>query len=220
MEFQGVSSWQGAAWGGRATPPLCSVGQAGGSLETPWCPIFLSPSYVIRGRERQVGSVGGQSVTFEAPGQGLGGSCPLAPGVAGGRWCVYMRVRTCVFSALRSWGGALASSILFTLPTVCKGGRASQPLVGLVKPPVSQRQSFDLSTALFSLPTVPTGLCVLKDQLTVRVCPQLPLGKEFVQSPPLLSSVATLSAGAELWSRGSVCRPNWLPVLTLPQCPH
>lgn len=205
-------------WQGYPASLLCWAGWGlpGDTL----VPHFPLPVLCYQRQGKAGGFRGGQSVTFEAPGQGLGGSCPLAPGVAGGRWCVYMRVRTCVCSALRSWGGALASSVLFTLPTVCKGSRASQPLVGLVKPPVSQRQSFDLSTVLFSLPAVPTGLCVLKDRLTVRVCPQLPLGKEFVQSPPLLSSVATLSEGAKLWSRGSVRRPNWLPVLTLPQCPH
>lgn len=104
-----------------------------------------------------------------------------------------MCARVC--SALRSWGGAVASSVLFTLPTVCRGGRASQLLVSLVKPPISQTQSFDLSTAPFSPPAVPTGVWVLKDRLTARVCPQLPFRKEFVQSPPLVSSVATLSAG-------------------------
>ena len=143
----------------------------------------------------------------------------LCPGPPGG-WGEVVCMCAHVCSALRSWGGAVASSVLFTLPTVCRGGRASQPLVSLVNPPISQTQSFDLSTAPFFPPAVPTGVWVLKDRLTARVCPLLPFRKEFMQSPPLVSSVATLSTGAEMWLRGSGHRPNWPPILTLPQCPH
>ena len=106
-------------------------------------------------------------------------------------------------TACRGGSGALDGEQ--GIPTPCESGKASN----------FPETKLRLSTAPFSLPVsishtglsspgmgspdlcpphptralaaVPTGVCDLKDRLTVRVGSQLPPREEFVQSPPLLS---------------------------------